>query len=82
VLPRTYIPHERSYEHPLTLARVLRLFDFSYRLERMDFRVPNEHEESDAAILDEPYRPFYNIFRSKPILVKQYEVANYDDMAL
>jgi hypothetical protein len=48
----------------------------------MDFRVPNEHEESDAAILNEPYRPFYNIFGSKPILVKQYEVANYDGMVL
>jgi hypothetical protein len=42
----------------------------------MDFRAPTENEESDAAILDEPYRPFYNILGSKPILVKQYEVAS------
>jgi hypothetical protein len=39
----------------------------------MDFRAPNQAEESDASILDEPYRPFYNIFGGKPILVKQYD---------
>lgn len=43
----------------------------------MDFRAPTQTEESDAAILDEPYRPFYSIFGSKPILVKQYEVPAY-----
>ena len=28
--------------------------------------------DSDESIMDEPYRPFYNIFASKPVLVKQY----------
>ncbi|KAH8727540.1 hypothetical protein GQ44DRAFT_703405 [Phaeosphaeriaceae sp. PMI808] len=37
----------------------------------MDFRGPLQNDESDEAILNEPYRPFYNIFRGKPILVKQ-----------
>ena len=41
----------------------------------MDFRPPAHVEESDDAILDEPYRPFYNIFGGKPILVKQYDQA-------
>ncbi|KAJ8113760.1 hypothetical protein OPT61_g4188 [Boeremia exigua] len=27
--------------------------------------------DSDESILNEPYRPFYNIFASKPVLVKQ-----------
>lgn len=29
--------------------------------------------DSDESIIDEPYRPFYNIFASKPVLVKQYD---------
>lgn len=37
----------------------------------MDFRSLDHMGESDEAILNEPYRPFYNPFRSKPILVKQ-----------
>ncbi|KAJ4367374.1 hypothetical protein N0V83_006956 [Neocucurbitaria cava] len=37
----------------------------------MDFRSLDRMGESDEAILNEPYRPFYNPFRSKPILVKQ-----------
>lgn len=28
--------------------------------------------DTDESILNEPYRPFYNIFASKPVLVKQY----------
>jgi len=40
----------------------------------MDFRDPSHVDESDEAILNEPYRPFYSIFGGKPILVKQYEV--------
>lgn len=37
----------------------------------MDFRSLDRMGESDEAILDEPYRPFYTPFRRKPILVKQ-----------
>lgn len=29
--------------------------------------------DSDESILDEPYRPFYSVFASKPVLVKQYD---------
>jgi hypothetical protein len=28
--------------------------------------------DSDEAILEDPYRPFYHFFYSKPVLVKQY----------
>jgi hypothetical protein len=28
--------------------------------------------DTDEGILEEPYKPFYNIFGSKPVLVKQY----------
>jgi hypothetical protein len=38
----------------------------------MDFRAPSRGEESDDAIRDAPYRPFYSIFGGQPILVKQY----------
>lgn len=38
----------------------------------MDFRSLDRMGDSDESILDEPYRPFYNIFASKPVLVKQY----------
>jgi hypothetical protein len=38
----------------------------------MDFRSPTQHDETDDAILDAPYRPFYTLFHSPPILVKQY----------
>lgn len=38
----------------------------------MDFRASSTTDDSDEAILDKPYRPFYNIFGSAPILVKQY----------
>ncbi|OAK99010.1 hypothetical protein IQ06DRAFT_295318 [Phaeosphaeriaceae sp. SRC1lsM3a] len=37
----------------------------------MDFRASSTTDDSDEAILDKPYRPFYNIFGSAPILVKQ-----------
>ncbi|KAF2030163.1 hypothetical protein EK21DRAFT_66225 [Setomelanomma holmii] len=37
----------------------------------MDFRPPSHTDDSDEAIRAEPYRPFYNIFGSAPILVKQ-----------
>lgn len=37
----------------------------------MDFRSLDRMGDSDEAILEEPYRPFYNIFASKPVLVKQ-----------
>ncbi|KAH7385656.1 hypothetical protein BKA66DRAFT_569498 [Pyrenochaeta sp. MPI-SDFR-AT-0127] len=37
----------------------------------MDFRTLDRMGESDEAILDEPYQPFYNPFGRKPILVKQ-----------
>lgn len=33
--------------------------------------------DSDESIIDEPYRPFYNIFASKPVLVKQYDILLY-----
>lgn len=38
----------------------------------MDFRSMERMDAADESILREPYRPFYNIFGSKPILVKQY----------
>jgi hypothetical protein len=38
----------------------------------MDFRSLERMGDSDESIMDEPYRPFYNIFASKPVLVKQY----------
>jgi hypothetical protein len=40
----------------------------------MDFRNPECMTDTDEGILEEPYRPFYNIFGSKPVLVKQYEI--------
>jgi hypothetical protein len=48
----------------------------SIRALTMDFRDPSNTEESDEAILNEPYRPFYSIFGGQPILVKQYEVIS------
>ena len=39
----------------------------------MDFRDLDRMGDTDESILDEPYRPFYNIFASKPVLVKQYD---------
>lgn len=39
----------------------------------MDFRSLDRMGDSDESILDEPYRPFYNIFAFKPVLVKQYD---------
>ncbi|CAI6239535.1 unnamed protein product [Periconia digitata] len=37
----------------------------------MDFR-PLEHmRDSDESILEEPYKPFYSFWASKPVLVKQ-----------
>lgn len=38
----------------------------------MDFRPSTTTDDTDEAILDKPYRPFYNIFGGSPILVKQY----------
>lgn len=38
---------------------------------KMDFRELDQMGETDEAILAEPYRPFYNPFRVKPVLVKQ-----------
>jgi len=40
-------------------------------IDRMDFRDPSHVDESDEAILEQPYRPFYSLFGGKPILVKQ-----------
>jgi hypothetical protein len=37
----------------------------------MDFRDLDHMGDTDESILDEPYRPFYNIFASRPVLVKQ-----------
>ncbi|KAF2131410.1 hypothetical protein P153DRAFT_421483, partial [Dothidotthia symphoricarpi CBS 119687] len=37
----------------------------------MDFRSLDRMGKSDESILDEPYRPFYYFFASKPVLVKQ-----------
>ncbi|KAF1939575.1 hypothetical protein EJ02DRAFT_504763 [Clathrospora elynae] len=37
----------------------------------MDFRDPSSKDDTDEAILNEPYRPFYSVFGIKPILVKQ-----------
>ncbi|KAL5120306.1 hypothetical protein ACEQ8H_001864 [Pleosporales sp. CAS-2024a] len=42
----------------------------------MDFRAPVHAAESDEAILEDPYRPFYNFLGAKPILVKQHN--DYD----
>jgi hypothetical protein len=38
----------------------------------MDFRNAERMTDTDEGILEEPYKPFYNIFGSKPVLVKQY----------
>lgn len=38
----------------------------------MDFRNLDRMSDSDEAIINEPYRPFYNPFSWKPVLVKQY----------
>ncbi|EMD61635.1 hypothetical protein COCSADRAFT_173953 [Bipolaris sorokiniana ND90Pr] len=45
----------------------------------MDFRSMERMDATDESILRDPYRPFYNIFGSKPILVKQSN--NYDRTA-
>lgn len=37
----------------------------------MDFRSLDRMGGSDEAILEEPYSPFYSIFASKPVLIKQ-----------
>jgi hypothetical protein len=37
----------------------------------MDFRGLDRMGNSDEDIVNEPYRPFYNIFAAKPVLVKQ-----------
>ncbi|KAH9865773.1 hypothetical protein J1614_009360, partial [Plenodomus biglobosus] len=37
----------------------------------MDFRPLDRMGDTDEAILDAPYRPFYNPFRISPVLVKQ-----------
>ncbi|KAH5334611.1 hypothetical protein HBI42_035480 [Parastagonospora nodorum] len=42
----------------------------------MDFRDPSHVGESDEAILEQPYRPFYSLFGGKPILVKQHNEYN------
>jgi hypothetical protein len=42
------------------------------RFNIMDFRSPERMTDTDEGILEEPYRPFYNVFGSKPVLVKQY----------
>jgi hypothetical protein len=49
--------------------------NFTHSL-KMDFRDPSRTEESDDAILNDPYRPFYSLFGGQPILVKQYEVIS------
>jgi hypothetical protein len=41
----------------------------------MDFRSPERMTDTDEGILEEPYGPFYNIFGSKPVLVKQYGIS-------
>jgi len=38
----------------------------------MDFRSLDRMSDSDEAILEEPYRPFYDFFGHKPVLVKQH----------
>jgi hypothetical protein len=43
----------------------------------MDFRSLERMGDSDESIMEEPYRPFYNIFASKPVLVKQYGTLLY-----
>jgi hypothetical protein len=45
----------------------------------MDFRPPTSIPPTDASIIDQPYRPFYNPFHSAPILVKQ---SNDSDRAV
>ena len=41
----------------------------------MDFRSLDRMGDTDESIIEEPYRPFYNIFAPKPVLVKQYGVS-------
>ena len=37
----------------------------------MDFRELDRMGDADEAILEAPYRPFYQLFGGTPILVKQ-----------
>ncbi|PVI02051.1 hypothetical protein DM02DRAFT_717577 [Periconia macrospinosa] len=37
----------------------------------MDFRPLQDMRDTDESVLDEPYRPFYNFWAPKPVLVKQ-----------
>jgi hypothetical protein len=30
-------------------------------------------DESDQAVLEEPYKPLYGLWHAKPVLVKQYD---------
>lgn len=53
----TYAFLDSFFQHPSLFA--------------MDFRDLDCMGDTDESILDEPYHPFYNIFASKPVLVKQ-----------
>jgi hypothetical protein len=37
----------------------------------MDFRPQDRMGTSDQSLLNEPFSPFYNIFPTKPVIVKQ-----------
>jgi hypothetical protein len=60
-----------SRDEPTT-PLALTLSVYSCAVNSMDFRSPSRMGDTDEAILEEPYRPFYHFFYSKPVLVKQY----------
>lgn len=67
-------PSAVSEQHPnshLNLSRTLLYILRTSVTVTMDFRDLGQMGDTDESILDEPYRPFYGIFASKPVLVKQ-----------
>ncbi|KAF2267009.1 hypothetical protein CC78DRAFT_101805 [Lojkania enalia] len=38
----------------------------------MDFRPLDRMSGTDEALVEDPYRPFYDIFRSKPVVINQH----------
>jgi hypothetical protein len=42
----------------------------------MDFRPLDQMSGTDEALIEYPFKPFYNIFSIKPVIVKQYASCN------
>lgn len=67
----------RSRNNTIDTRFHLRILGYAPIAITMDFRSLDRMGDTDESILDEPYRPFYNIFASKPVLVKQYDAPVY-----